>query len=120
MVVQRLGQRPLDRGLRIGHRLEGVGGVHDARAERQLLEPHPLAEVEEDGRSVAVDLDDSSRTRHQTFKLLKSKATFTAPRRPALIAYAIASRYSPRPNSGPVSWSRCRAGAASSASSHVR
>src|SRR5437867_1908050 len=78
-----------------------------------------LAEMEEHRRRVSIDFDHRTRSRHQALNRRRSNATFTAPSRPALIAYAIASRYSPSPNSGPVNSSRCISGAASSASSNV-
>src|SRR5205807_5569076 len=60
----RLGQRALDRALRMCDRFEWVGRVDDARAERQLLEPDAFAEVEQHRRSVSIDLDHRTRSWH--------------------------------------------------------
>src|SRR5438445_719288 len=120
VVLGRLAERSLDGTLWMGDRLQRVGRIHDPGTEGQLLEAHALTELKQHRRSVAIDLDDCSWARHQILNGRRSNATFTAPSRPALIAYAIASRYSPRPKSGPVSFSRCRSGAASIASSNVR
>ena len=57
------------------------------------LEPEALAVPEQDGRRRAVDVEDEAGTGHQRlFSLRRSKATLTAPRRPALAACSMASR----------------------------
>ena len=119
IVLQRLGQRPLDRTFRMRDRLERVRRIDDARSERHLFQPDAFPEVKEHRRRVAIDFNHRARSRHQILNRRRSNATFTAPRRPALIAYSIASRYSPRPKSGPVSSSRFSDGEASSARSNV-
>ena len=64
VVFERLCQGALDRTLRMPDRIERVRWVHDARAERQPLQPDALAEVEEHRRRVAIDLDHRTRSWH--------------------------------------------------------
>src|ERR1044072_4027318 len=92
IVLERLRERAPDRAFGVGDRLQWVGRINDARAERHLLQPDALAEVEEHRRRVPVDLYNCSGARHYVLNPRRSNATFTAPRRPALIAYSIASR----------------------------
>ena len=92
VVLQRLGERALDGALGVGDRLQRVGRVDDARAERHLLQPDAFAVVEENRRRVPIHLDHRTRSWHQPLNPRRSNATFTAPSRPALIAYSIASR----------------------------
>ena len=86
VVVERLGQRALDGPLGVGDRIERIGRIDDAGAERELLQPHAFAEMKEHRRGVAIDLDYSTRTRHYALNPRRSNATFTAPSLPALIA----------------------------------
>ena len=86
IVLQRFGDRAFDGTLGMRDRFERVGRIDDARAQRHLLQPDALPEVEEHRRRVAIDLDHGSGTGHQALNRRRSNATFTAPRRPALIA----------------------------------
>src|SRR5256885_16984828 len=94
-------------------RLEWIRRIDDARSERHLLQADAFPEVKEHRRRVAIDFNHRTRSRHQILNRRRSNATFTAPRRPALIAYSIASRYAPRPNSCAGSSSRGSEGVAS-------
>ncbi len=86
VVLQGPCKRALDRTLGVRDRLQRIGWVHDARAEGQLLEPDALAKVKQHRRCVAIDLDHRTWSWHQAVNRRRSNATFTAPKRPALMA----------------------------------
>jgi hypothetical protein len=91
VLVDRVQQRMTDRAVDVVERLEWLRGVDDARAvRRQLLEAEPLAAPEQGRWRVAIDVEDETWSRHY-FSSLMSKTTLTAPRGPALAAWAMAS-----------------------------
>ena len=97
-VAERVVEGMADGGVGILEGLERLGRVeHAAATGGQLLEPEPLAVVEEDRWGRAVDLEDEPRTGHQMLSLSRSdrrsKAILTAPRAPAAAAWAMASSY---------------------------
>ena len=76
---------------------ERVRRVDHPRAERELLEPEPLALVDEERRRAFVDFEDETRSCHVCVSLfgqssLGSNATFSVPSLPAPSAWSIASR----------------------------
>ena len=86
-------QRVQDRTVDVAQRLDRLGRVDDAAAVGgELLEAEVLTAPEEDGRGGAIHLEDEAGTGHyRWFSCLRSNATFTAPRRPAAEAWAMAS-----------------------------
>ena len=65
-VAERVVEGVADGGVGVVEGVERLAGVeHAAAAGRQLLEPEPLAVVEEDRRGRAVDVEDEPRTGHQ-------------------------------------------------------
>ena len=74
-----------------------VRRVDHPRAERELLEPEPLALVDEERRRALVDFENETRSCHVCVSLfgqssLGSNATFSVPSLPAPSAWSIASR----------------------------
>ena len=95
--VDRIQQRGPDRTVDV---VDGVVGLrrvdHTAAVGRQLLQPEAFPVPEQCGRRRAVDVEYESRARHQVSPVRRSKAIFTAPRRPAVAAWAMASTWSDR------------------------
>ena len=93
-VAERVEERVADGGVGVVDRVERLGRVDDPRADRQLLEAEALAVPEQGRRGRAVDLEDEPGPAHQRFlsrSSRRSNATFTAPRRPAAVAWSMAS-----------------------------
>src|SRR5439155_6213466 len=121
--VEGLEQRPADGLVGVGKGIESLGRVDDAAPHRQALEAEALAVPEQRGWCRSVDVEDESGPRHydNPRSPRRSKATFTAPRAPALAACSMASRHrsngykalTRRPR--PASWTRSKALAKSSA-----
>ena len=65
IVLQRVRERSPDRPLNVSDRLHRVGRIDHAAAQGQLLQPHALAEVEEDRGRVAIDLEYGARPTHR-------------------------------------------------------
>ena len=86
-----------DGGLGVGQRVHGLGRVDDPAALGQPLQAEALAVPEQGGWRRAVDVEHESgpgahRVRpFRSFRLRRSKAILTAPRRPAAPAWAMAS-----------------------------
>ena len=93
VLVLGMQQRVQDRTVDVAQRLDRLGRVDDAAAVGgELLEAEVLTAPEEDGRGGAIHLEDEAGTGHyRWFSCLRSNATFTAPRRPAAEAWAMAS-----------------------------
>ena len=84
ILVVRVQQRVADRAVDVVDRVERLGRIdHAAATGGQLLEAEVLAAPEHDRGSGAIHFEDESGARHQVPLSLMSKATFTAPRRPA-------------------------------------
>ena len=106
-VAQRVEECAADGAVGVGEPLERLGRVdHPGAIGRQLLEPESLAVVEQDRWAAAVDVEDEagsggevavahlliSMRASRSFSSRRSKATLTAPRRPAAAACSSASR----------------------------
>src|SRR5205814_1254005 len=90
----RVQERVADGLVGIVQRLQGLGRVDDAAADGQSLQPEALAVPEEAGRRRAVDVEHEPGSGHGRYlprSLRRSKAIFTAPRRPASAACSMAS-----------------------------
>ena len=95
-LTQRLGDAFLAQQKDVLDAVQRLTRVEDpAAVGRELLEPKALAVVEEDRWGGAVDLEDEPGTGHQMLSLSRSdrrsKAILTAPRAPAVAAWAMAS-----------------------------
>ena len=95
-VAEGLSQRTTDLGVGVLEGFERLAGVEDSAATGgETLQAQALAVVEQDGRGRAVDLEDEARAGHQRLSLSRSarrsKAILTAPRRPAVAAWSMAS-----------------------------
>ena len=88
-------QRAPDGAVDVLDRVERLGCVDDAgSAGGEALEAELLAPPEQERRRGAIDLEDEAWSGHQwirSFSWRRSNATFTAPRRPAEAAWAMAS-----------------------------
>src|SRR4051812_39978248 len=117
LAVERLEQGVADGLVGVGKRVEGLGRIDDAAADRQALEMEALAVPEQGRRRRSVDVENEAWPRHydNPRSPRRSKATFTAPRRPASAACSMASRQRSSVYSAltsrwrPVSWTRSKA-----------
>ncbi len=90
--VDRVEQRGADGAVDVVDRIERLGRIdHPAAVGGELLQAEALTVPEQGGRRRLVDVEDETGSGHQESSLRRSNAIFTAPRRPAVAAWAIAS-----------------------------